>query len=274
MPNSHLQEPLTPTKYSRPLLESLLQRNEQWSQDIYSVDPEFFPTSALGQRPKVLWIGCSDSRVPETTLVAARPGDIFVHRNIANQFHLDDDSANAALCFAVEEAGVQHILVVGHTICGGCKAAWNSAKEDADNKSTALSRFISPLIKLRHELTDRKPSPTFQTLVEENVSEAVRKISMTETVQNNWAKSDGTGEGVQVHGLIYHLETGRLHNLHVSRLPPSPAGTPTEEEVAEIGAVDPTRASVKRQTSFSKLDPDQQLSELLKELRIPEKRED
>jgi carbonic anhydrase len=89
-------------------IQYLLNANEEWAQSVIKDTPDFFTQSATGQNPKVLWIGCSDSRVPESVITASRPGDIFVHRNIANQFHLDDDSALSVLTYAVKVVGVEH----------------------------------------------------------------------------------------------------------------------------------------------------------------------
>ncbi|EEB97807.1 hypothetical protein MPER_02799, partial [Moniliophthora perniciosa FA553] len=120
--------------------------DKTWATDVERAEPGFFAQQAKGQAPKVLWIGCADSRVPETTLTGARPGDIFVHRNIAksaflplrlqvpwpltfprSQFHLDDDSVLAVLTYSVDFLGVEHVVVVGHTECGGAAACFNAA---------------------------------------------------------------------------------------------------------------------------------------------------
>jgi hypothetical protein len=185
------------------------------------------------------------------------------------------------------------VLVVGHTVCGGCKAAYGSSPDDADNvssfpppllsqdlslspllsslvsqKSTALNRFLAPLISLRHSL---QPPPgssevSIQDLVEENVRSTVKAIASTSVVQKNWSLRGV--DGVQVHGLVYHLETGRLHNLHISVHPPAL----DEEDEHEIGVGKP-RSRHNSQAEREKHDKEV-LSKLLADLRIPEKRSD
>ncbi|KIP01124.1 hypothetical protein PHLGIDRAFT_38394, partial [Phlebiopsis gigantea 11061_1 CR5-6] len=101
------------------VLTRLLTSNAQWATDVSRVEPAFFEQCAKGQSPKVLWIGCADSRVPESVVLACKPGEVFVTRNIANQVHLHDDSVLAVLAYAVAELGVEHVVVVGHSNCGG-----------------------------------------------------------------------------------------------------------------------------------------------------------
>ena len=117
----------TSPPFSRALLDSLLDRNALWSQDFISQQPDLANALRQGQHPKVFWIGCSDSRVPESVVCDASPGEVFVLRNVANQFHPNDDSAVSALIFAVQALGVEHVIVVGHTSCGGVTAAVNQA---------------------------------------------------------------------------------------------------------------------------------------------------
>lgn len=118
------EAPLSP--YQQPLsdnLDELLKGNKQWARDVCSLNPGLFPRLAKTQTPRILWIGCSDSRVPETEIFKASPGDFFVHRNIANLVHENDASLNSVLQYAVDGLKVQHIIVCGHYCCGGVKAA-------------------------------------------------------------------------------------------------------------------------------------------------------
>ncbi|KZT69837.1 carbonate dehydratase, partial [Daedalea quercina L-15889] len=104
-------------------IASLLTRNDEWAAGMQRIHPGVFHHMAKGQQPKVLWIGCADSRVPESAITASVPGDIFVHRNIGNQFSPDDVSAASAVQFAVQILRVSHVVIVGHTNCGGVQAA-------------------------------------------------------------------------------------------------------------------------------------------------------
>jgi carbonic anhydrase len=194
----------------------LLSANSQWSADVQQSLPDFFENCAKGQSPKVLWIGCADSRVPESVITAAKPGDIFVHRNIANQFHPEDDSALSVLAYAVDFLGVEHVVVVGHTECGGAAACYNAAKAgDLSPPTTPLARWLLPLIKLTSTLdvSDKDLTEALPIIVTENVKKQVENISQTVTMKNAWAEK----KNVWVHGLVYEIGTGRLRDLDVSR---------------------------------------------------------
>ncbi|EJD04756.1 carbonic anhydrase [Fomitiporia mediterranea MF3/22] len=211
-------------------LNRLLSSNAQWAADVSKHEPGFFTECAKGQAPKVLWIGCADSRVPESVIMACKPGEIFVHRNIANQFHLDDDSAQAVLAYAVNHLGVEHVVVVGHTQCGGVAGAYDAACSPSGNAlkagTTPLSRWLTPLIQLAS--TSSLPSPIspderiamLTKLSEANVCAQVQNITASEVMQSVWQKAK-TGEdpkvkNVYVHGWVYELESGRLRDLGVS----------------------------------------------------------
>ncbi|KAI0673263.1 carbonic anhydrase [Trametes maxima] len=157
---------------------------------------------------QVLYIGCSDSRVPESVVTASKPGDIFVHRNIANQFHPDDDSALSVLTYAVAHVGVQHVILVGHTNCGGAQACHAAAHSpsDAHASDDALGRWLAPLTEIAKEHTD------LTALVEANVRSQVANIVQTDVITAAWAQ----GKDVEVHGWVYELETGRLRDLGIS----------------------------------------------------------
>ena len=148
--------------FSRAVPDSLLDRNASWSQDFAVHQPDLANALKEGQHPKVFWIGCSDSRVPESVVCNARPGELFVLRNVANQFHLHDDSAVSALTFAVQALGVEHIIVVGHTSCGGVQAAVKQVISEQDEKypepkaNTALNRHLTPLTDLARYLSKRR----------------------------------------------------------------------------------------------------------------------
>ncbi|CAL1697430.1 unnamed protein product [Somion occarium] len=125
------------------VLSRLLAQNAQWASDVDLAESGFFQQSAQGQAPKVLWIGCADSRVPESVVLAAKPGDIFVHRNVANQVHLHDDNVLSVIQYAVDAVGVEHIIIAGHTNCGGAAACHAAAQSNAASPapSTPLGRW-------------------------------------------------------------------------------------------------------------------------------------
>lgn len=199
------------------ILTQLFESNQQWAADVARTRPTFFSDSAKGQTPKVLWIGCADSRVPETVLLACAPGDIFVHRNIANQFHPDDVSALSVLQYAVEEVGVEHIIIAGHTGCGGAAACYEGAcgRLPVDPKST-LASWLTPLVELAKELdVDQAESKdvALSYLIEENVRRQVANVAASDVMQGTWKD----GKNVTVHGWIYTLDTGLIRDLGVSQ---------------------------------------------------------
>ncbi|KAH8987983.1 carbonic anhydrase [Lactarius hatsudake] len=156
-------------------LAKIFSANAQWAEAVNTADPDFFRLSAKGQTPKVLWLGCSDSRVPESVITASRPGDIFVHRNIANQIHPDDASALAAITYAVAHVHVEHtcvshkVLVVGHTRCGGADAALKAVAGTLGTVEPVLERWLTPLIELASKLDSEASSDPLTRLVEESV---------------------------------------------------------------------------------------------------------
>lgn len=159
--------------------------------------------------PQVLWIGCADSRVPESVLTVSKPGDIFVHRNVANQFNLEDDNALAVLTYAVHHVGVSHVVLVGHTQCGGAAACFAAANASppAGPPSTPLDRWLAPLVAIAKE---KRCSAA--DLVELNVRANVANIVASDVMKSAWAK----GKDVQVHGWVYEIEKGRLKDLRIT----------------------------------------------------------
>lgn len=191
--------------------------NSEWRSFVeQEMGPDFFKDLAKGQSPKLLWIGCADSRVPETIVMAAKPGDIFVHRNIANQFHLSDDSARSVLTYAVDNLHVQTIAVVGHTKCGGAAACLGASRQPAPPNAgeTALGRWLGPMTELARELDlDTIPDDeALDKLVEENVKAQVANVIKTDTVQNAWKN----GKDVTVHGWVFEIEHGKIRDLGIS----------------------------------------------------------
>ncbi|EIW56300.1 carbonic anhydrase [Trametes versicolor FP-101664 SS1] len=202
----------------------LLSNNAKWADDIKKEDPEFFRnrctdsnepvTAAL--KPPVLYIGCSDWRVPESAVSAMLPNGIFVHRNIANQFHPKDDSALSVLAYAVENLRVTQIIVAGHTDCGGAKASLNAAHASPPRPpSDPLARWLALLT----EIAGAYRPEDLTELIEANVRQQVQNIAKTEVVQAAWAAANANVKedvDLQVHGWVYELETGHIRDLGVS----------------------------------------------------------
>jgi carbonic anhydrase len=188
-------------------LKYLFERNLAWATAIKEKDPEFFSLLSRQQAPEYLWIGCSDSRVPATQIVNLPPGEIFVHRNIANVVVHTDLNCLSVIQFAVEMLKVKHIIVCGHYGCGGIKAAMENQEHGLlDNwlcHIKDISRFNAE--KLKGLGRDRK----FDLLCELNVIEQVANVCNTTTVQGAWKN----GAELSVHGWIYNIENGILKDL-------------------------------------------------------------
>ncbi|KZT54727.1 carbonic anhydrase [Calocera cornea HHB12733] len=192
-----------------------MDQNERWAADVKALEPDFFQNSAKGQTPKVLWIGCSDSRVPETVKLAAKPGEIFVTRNIANQFHPNDDSALSVLTYAIENLGVEHVIICGHTSCGGVAASYELSNTTPAPAATApLIRWLTPLIKLAqsHGFSAQPEADALPQLLEASVKQQVRHVVHTDIVQNAWKR----GKHVWVHGWVYEVGTGLVRDMGCS----------------------------------------------------------
>jgi carbonic anhydrase len=193
-------------------LNRLLDQNKAWARGIKASDPQFFHTLAKQQSPTYLWIGCSDSRVPATQLVGMLPGEMFVHRNVANVVVHTDFNCLAVMQFAVDVLQVEHIIVCGHDGCGGVKAAMDNLQFGLiDN----WLRHVQDVLHTHHDVLSRIEDETqrFNRLCELNVMEQVINVSRTTIVQNAWER----GQELVVHGWIYGLEDGLLRDLGVSR---------------------------------------------------------
>ncbi|EIN06860.1 carbonic anhydrase, partial [Punctularia strigosozonata HHB-11173 SS5] len=185
--------------------------------DVEQVEPGFFERGAKGQSPKVLWIGCSDSRVPESVVTLAKPGDIFVHRNIANQFHLHDDSVLSVATYAIAAVGVKHVAIVGHTHCGG---ATHTATLNDDlavpplGSDAPINRWLAPLVKLAGEVIASNPTADpLKELVYANVKAQVANLAQSGPVVDAWKQ----GKSLHIHGWVYDLATGKLEDLGISQ---------------------------------------------------------
>jgi carbonic anhydrase len=191
-------------------LHHLLARNRAWSDEIKAREPEFFSLLAAQQSPEYLWIGCSDSRVPANQITGLLPGEIFVHRNIANVVVHTDLNCLSVMQFAVDVLKVKHILVVGHYGCAGVNAAllhrrfglidnWLRHIQDVRQKHAALIESAP-----EEQRADR--------LCELNVIEQVLNVSQTTVVQDAWER----GQELTVHGWVYSLGDGLIRDLNVS----------------------------------------------------------
>jgi len=192
-------------------LEHLFEKNRAWAENIKKSDPDFFNKLSKQQKPEYLWIGCSDSRVPANQIVDLLPGEIFVHRNIANVVVHTDLNCLSVIQYAVEVLEVKHIIVCGHYGCGGVKAA-------LENKEHGLIdnwlRHIKDVYRFHQDKFNNMidENNKLNLLCELNVIEQVANVCNTTIVQNAWkAKKDLT-----VHGWIYSIENGLLKDLNVS----------------------------------------------------------
>jgi carbonic anhydrase len=189
-------------------LQKLLDNNKEWAKSITDNNPQFFINSSKEQSPKFLWFGCSDSRVPAETIVKSGPGEIFVHRNIANQFNHTDLNSLSVLEYAVVYLKVEHIIVCGHYGCGGVKSSMSNKQYGlVDNWLRNIKDVHFNNKSLVESVESKKQE---DLLVELNVKQQVRNISATSIVQNAWDK----GRPLKIHGLVYSLETGLLKDLN------------------------------------------------------------
>ncbi|MDC0088793.1 carbonate dehydratase [Porticoccaceae bacterium] len=191
-------------------LTHLFERNVKWANEIKDKDPEFFTQLSKQQAPEYLWIGCSDSRVPANQIVALPPGEIFVHRNIANVAVHSDLNCLSVIQFAVDTLKVKHIVVCGHYGCGGIKAAMGNQENGLiDNwlgHIKDVSRFHA------EELGQLDDHARFNRLCELNVLEQATNVCNSSIVQSAWKN----GADLSVHAWIYSIEDGLLKDLNLS----------------------------------------------------------
>jgi carbonic anhydrase len=189
-------------------LSELLDRNREWSERIHREDPEFFARLSRQQAPEFLWIGCSDSRVPANQIIDMAPGEVFVHRNIANVVVHTDLNCLSVIQFAVDVLKVKHILVVGHYGCGGVLAAMKRTRLGlADNWVRHVTDVADKHVHTLQDAGDEHLA--HDRLCELNVLEQVVNVSQTTILLDAWAR----GQNVTVHGWVYSLKDGRVHDL-------------------------------------------------------------
>ena len=192
------------------MLEDLKANNRRWAAAKLSVDPGFFQRLAGQQSPEYLWIGCADSRVPANEIVGLDPGELFVHRNVANLAPPQDANYLSVLQFAVDVLKVRHVMVVGHYGCGGVAAAVDGRRRGL------VDHWLHPIREVyaehRGELEDLEDGPRLDRLCELNVIRQVRNVASDVFVQEAWAR----GQAVSVHGWIYAIHDGLLTDLGVT----------------------------------------------------------
>lgn len=192
------------------VLGHLFENNRNWADKINAENPDFFSTLSKQQTPEYLWIGCSDSRVPANEIIGLQPGEVFVHRNIANQVIHTDMNCLSVLQYAVDALKVKHVIICGHYGCGGVKGAMGCQNNGlVDN----WLRHIRDIYQKYAYLLDAIPDETVRTekLCELNVIEQVANVCNTTIVQDAWKR----GQELAVHGWIYALENGLLRDLHI-----------------------------------------------------------
>ncbi|GIK17812.1 MAG: carbonic anhydrase [Planctomycetota bacterium] len=189
----------------------LIENNRRWAAHRTRVDPDFFPRLSRQQAPQYLWIGCADSRVPANEIVGLDPGELFVHRNVANLVLHTDLNCLSVLQYAVEVLRVRHVIVCGHYGCGGVLAAMQ------DRSLGLIDNWLRHLRDLHHEheaaLAATAPEARPDRLCELNVMRQVENLCHTTIVQDAWHR----GGALSVHGWIYGLHDGLLRDLGVSR---------------------------------------------------------
>jgi carbonic anhydrase len=191
--------------------KKILDNNKKWVEDQLAVDKEYFKDLAKGQQPPLLWIGCSDSRVPANEIIGAKPGEVFVHRNIANMVIHSDMNMLSVLDYAVNVLKVKHVIVCGHYGCGGVKAAMG-------NQSIGLIdnwiRHIKDVYRLHEDYLNsfEDEDDRFNKFVEINAQEQVFDLAKTSIVQGAWRN----GQDLTLHGWTYGLNSGYVTDLGVN----------------------------------------------------------
>lgn len=200
----------------------IFENNEKWIAEKLALNPTYFEQLAKGQSPEFLYIGCSDSRVTAEDLMGVKPGEVFIHRNIANQVIATDNNVNSVVQYAVEHLKVKHIIVCGHYECGGVKAALNPS--DMGQLNSWLQTLRDVYRFHRTELDNiADPQKRFDRLVDLNVREQCINIIKIDHVQRAWYK---TGYP-KIHGWVFDVKTGKLIDLKLNM----------EEEFKEVRSI-------------------------------------
>lgn len=191
-------------------IDTLLEQNRAWSEAIRERDPEFFSRLSRQQNPDYLWIGCSDSRVPANQIIDLPPGEVFVHRNIANIVHHNDMNALSVVQFAVDVLKIKHIMIVGHYGCGGIRAAVTGGE------CGMVDYWLHSVRELyshhRQTLEELPLEEQIDRMCELNVQSQVANLCRTKIIQRAWLR----GQPLSVHGWVYGLSDGRVTDLQCS----------------------------------------------------------
>lgn len=199
--------------------KKITEKNEHWIAEKLSINPNYFKELSQGQSPEFLYIGCSDSRVTAEDLMGANPGEVFIHRNVANQVIPTDNNINAVIQYAVEHLKVKHIIICGHYECGGVKAALHPSDMGQLNSWLQTLRDVRRLHKAELE-NIQDEHKLFDRLVELNVREQCMNVIKIDHVQRSWYKTGFP----QIHGWVFDVRTGKLNDL----------GLDMEQEFMEI----------------------------------------
>ncbi len=196
------------------MLQDLLDHNVRWSAERRRSDPDYFRRLAALQRPEYLWIGCSDSRVPANVITGLEPGEVFVHRNVANLVHRSDLNLLSVVEFAVQALEVRHIIVCGHYGCGGVRAAMET------HRHGIIDHWLQPVRDIAEEAQDQLAGfdgieARNDRLCELSVRAQVQNLARTPILRSAWA----SGMPVRIHGWIYGLSDGLLRDLHADAGP-------------------------------------------------------
>ncbi len=194
-----------------PKIRQLIANNKEWAARMREQDPDFFNNLVNQQSPEYMWIGCSDSRVPANQITGMAPGEVFVHRNVANQVIQTDFNCLSVLQYAVDELKIKHILVVGHYGCGGVRAATESCTHGL------VDHWLFPIKDIYREHQKELEVIADETdrlnrLCELNVIEQVRNLAKTTIVQQAWDR----GQELSLHGWVYSLEDGIVRDMEVT----------------------------------------------------------
>lgn len=191
-------------------LDRLLKSNKEWAERVSRENPDFFTDLSKQQNPEYLWIGCSDSRVPANQIVDLMPGEVFVHRNVANQVIHSDLNCLSVVQFAVEVLSVKHIIITGHYGCGGVHAAYDNTRHGlVDNW---LSHVKDVHYKHYEELSKLSSDDAKDRLCELNVIEQVRNLARTTVIRDAWKR----GQELVLHGFVYGLDNGLINDMGIN----------------------------------------------------------
>ncbi len=209
-------------------IDDLFDNNRAWAQSVKTSDPDFFEKLANQQSPEYLWIGCSDSRVPANQIVGLLPGEVFVHRNVANMVVHTDFNCLTVLQYAVDVLRVKHVLVVGHYNCGGVRAAFENRDNGLIDNWLRNIKDVQQRHRRRIAALD-SDEERVNLLCELNVISQVSNVCHTTIVQNAWARN----QALSVHGWVYSLKDGLIQDLQCTVTGP--------EQISEVYRVLPDR---------------------------------